>query len=139
MFFGPWGVWCGWPDRKTIAVADASIVVTELERFWVAGRGWVMVLDLKAGDVLRALGGMVRVARSENDRGRRRFDRRHGARAVLGRRKGLGDGPRPQGRRCSSGPGGYGAGGQIGKRSRSPTLRSSSRSSSGSGSPEGAG
>jgi len=51
---------------KTIAVADASMVVTDLERFWVAGKGWVMVLDLKAGDPLRALGGVVRVAAVED-------------------------------------------------------------------------
>ena len=39
---------------KTISIGGSPIVATDLERFWVAGKGWVMVLDLKAGDVIRA-------------------------------------------------------------------------------------
>ena len=51
---------------KTITVAGAPMVVTDLERFWVAGKGWVMVLDLKPGDPIRALGGVVPVAAVED-------------------------------------------------------------------------
>jgi hypothetical protein len=46
---------------KTISIGGSPIVVTDLERFWVAGKGWVMVLNLKVGDVIRALGNVARV------------------------------------------------------------------------------
>ena len=40
-----------------VKVAGEAIVSTPFHRFWVAGRGWVMARDLKAGDPLRLLGG----------------------------------------------------------------------------------
>jgi hypothetical protein len=46
---------------KSILFRDGSIVATDLERFWVAGKGWVMALNLKPGDNIRALGGVVAV------------------------------------------------------------------------------
>ncbi len=46
---------------KTISLGGSPIIATDLERFWVAGKGWAMVLDLKVGDVIRALGDVVRV------------------------------------------------------------------------------
>jgi hypothetical protein len=46
---------------KVIALDDAAIVATDLERLWVAGKGWVMTGELKPGDPLRARGGVVRV------------------------------------------------------------------------------
>ena len=37
------------------------IRATNIHRFWKAGHGWVMARDLKAGDVVRSLGGVARV------------------------------------------------------------------------------
>ena len=45
-----------------IMVGAESIDATELQRFWVAGKGWTMARDLKAGDRLRMLGGAMPVA-----------------------------------------------------------------------------
>jgi hypothetical protein len=39
-----------------------SVVATPNHRFWLAGKGWVMARDLKAGDTVRTLGGKARVA-----------------------------------------------------------------------------
>jgi hypothetical protein len=47
---------------KTVALGDAALVATDLERLWVAGKGWVTAGELKRGDTLRALGGVVQVA-----------------------------------------------------------------------------
>ncbi len=38
-----------------------SIVATGIHRFWKAGTGWTMARDLKAGDPLRIVGGVVTV------------------------------------------------------------------------------
>jgi hypothetical protein len=51
---------------KEIRFGDAAIIGTDLERFWVAGKGWVMARDLKLGDTVRVLGGVVRVAAIED-------------------------------------------------------------------------
>lgn len=45
-----------------------EIVSTGIHRLWKAGRGWVMARDLKAGDVLRTLGGVSRVSAIEPER-----------------------------------------------------------------------
>jgi Pretoxin HINT domain len=50
-----------------IAVADESIVATGIHRFWKAGKGWTMARELKAGDRLRTVGGMVEVKSIETD------------------------------------------------------------------------
>ncbi len=42
-----------------ITAGGESIVVTGLHRFWKAGKGWTMARDLKAGDRLRVLDGVV--------------------------------------------------------------------------------
>jgi hypothetical protein len=47
---------------KSISLGDTAIVATDLERLWVSGKGWLMARDLKPGDPVRALGGLVRVA-----------------------------------------------------------------------------
>ena len=47
---------------RAIELGDRAIVATDLERFWVAGEGWVMARDLAPGIAVRALGGVVRVA-----------------------------------------------------------------------------
>jgi hypothetical protein len=43
----------------------AVVMATALQRFWVCGRGWVMAQDLRAGDLVRALGGAARVGTVE--------------------------------------------------------------------------
>ena len=41
---------------KTVSIGGSLIVATDLERFWVAGKGWAMLLDLKVGDGIRSSG-----------------------------------------------------------------------------------
>ncbi len=48
-----------------IKLGDDTVVSSHFHRFWVAGRGWVMARDLKAGDPVRTLGGVVKVASIE--------------------------------------------------------------------------
>jgi hypothetical protein len=58
------------PPGKTLRVALAggeSLVCSVYHRFWRAGRGWAMARELKPGDTLRTLGGLVRVAGAETD------------------------------------------------------------------------
>jgi hypothetical protein len=58
------------PPGKTLRVALAggeSLVCSVYHRFWRAGRGWAMARELKPGDTLRTLGGLVRVAGVETD------------------------------------------------------------------------
>jgi hypothetical protein len=50
---------------KAIALGDGAIVATDLERLWVAGKGWVMAGGLRPGDTLRTLGSVARVATIE--------------------------------------------------------------------------
>ena len=38
-----------------------SIVATGIHRFWRAGKGWTMARDLKPGDVVRTIGGTVKI------------------------------------------------------------------------------
>ena len=45
-----------------------AIVSSHFHRFWVAGRGWVMARDLKAGDPIRTLGGVAKVEAIEADK-----------------------------------------------------------------------
>jgi hypothetical protein len=49
-----------------LTIGSASIETTALERFWVAGKGWVMAGDLKPGDATRSLSGLRRVTAVEN-------------------------------------------------------------------------
>jgi hypothetical protein len=44
-----------------IAIDGETIVATGIHRFWQAGRGWTMARDLKAGDRVRMLGGVVTI------------------------------------------------------------------------------
>ena len=41
-----------------VELGDDTVVASHFHRFWVAGRGWVMARDLKAGDPIRTLGGV---------------------------------------------------------------------------------
>src|SRR5262249_44197807 len=51
-----------------------TIVSTPKHRFWQAGKGWVMARDLKPGDSIRTLGGVVKVASIETDQVRPVFN-----------------------------------------------------------------
>jgi Pretoxin HINT domain len=44
-----------------IAIDGETIVATGIHRFWKAGTGWTMARDLKAGDQLRILDGIVAI------------------------------------------------------------------------------
>ncbi len=44
-----------------ITLNGETIVATGIHRFWKAGKGWTMARDLKAGDRLRMLGGIVTI------------------------------------------------------------------------------
>jgi tetratricopeptide (TPR) repeat protein len=48
-----------------LAIGGDSIVVTGIHRFWKAGKGWTMARELKVGDRLRAVGGVVEVQSTE--------------------------------------------------------------------------
>ncbi|MDG3007807.1 polymorphic toxin-type HINT domain-containing protein [Paludisphaera mucosa] len=59
------------PPNETFKVdlgRGESVVATGIHRFWKAGKGWVMARELKAGDRLRTVGGVVEVAAVEPDR-----------------------------------------------------------------------
>ena len=45
-----------------ITIGGESIVATGIHRFWMAGKGWTMARDLKPGDRLRMVGGVVSIA-----------------------------------------------------------------------------
>jgi hypothetical protein len=51
-----------------ISAAGESIVATDLQRFWKAGKGWMMARELKVGDRLRVIGGVVEVTSIGNVR-----------------------------------------------------------------------
>ena len=50
-----------------LVLGSETIVATGIHRFWKAGQGWVMVRDLKPGDVLRTVGGTVSVGSIESE------------------------------------------------------------------------
>jgi hypothetical protein len=45
-----------------ISIGGEAIVATGIHRFWKAGKGWTMARELKAGDRLRIVGGIVEIA-----------------------------------------------------------------------------
>lgn len=45
-----------------LRLGDEEIVSTTYHRFWRAGQGWAMARELELGDVLRKLGGRIKVA-----------------------------------------------------------------------------
>ncbi len=51
-----------------ISIDGDTIVATGIHRFWKAGKGWVMARELKAGDRLRMIGGVVEIAAIETDK-----------------------------------------------------------------------
>lgn len=58
------------PPTATLRIVtnDGEIVTTDIHRFWVAGRGWVMARSLEPGDQIRAIDHIVRVAAVRPDR-----------------------------------------------------------------------
>jgi Pretoxin HINT domain len=50
-----------------IAIEDETIVATGIHRFWKPGKGWTMARELKAGDRLRMVGGVVEIQSIEAD------------------------------------------------------------------------
>ena len=58
------------PPGKTLRISFSgsdSVVCSVYHRFWRPNVGWAMARELKPGDVLRTLGGLVRVAGVEPD------------------------------------------------------------------------
>jgi len=60
------------PPNETLKIQfdgqSQPVVATGIHRFWKVGQGWSMARDLKPGDVLRAIGGVAKVASIESDR-----------------------------------------------------------------------
>ncbi|MBX6316451.1 MAG: Hint domain-containing protein [Isosphaeraceae bacterium] len=58
------------PPSKTLRVqlGDEAILSSTFHRFWLAGQGWKMARDLKPGDAIRTLKGLVRVVAIEEDK-----------------------------------------------------------------------
>ena len=54
--------------RVALEGADESVVATGIHRLWKAGKGWIMVRELKPGDVLRTLGGTAAVKSVKDER-----------------------------------------------------------------------
>ena len=52
------------PPSKTfqVVLGNETIVSSYFHRFWKAGQGWVMARDLKLGDSIRTLNGVVKVS-----------------------------------------------------------------------------
>ena len=50
-----------------LTLGSETVVATPIHRFWKAGVGWVMARDLKPGDAVRAIGGVVQVVATERD------------------------------------------------------------------------
>lgn len=48
-----------------LTLGAETIEATGIHRFWKAGAGWVMARDLAAGDLIRTIGGVARVAAIE--------------------------------------------------------------------------
>ena len=53
--------------RIDLGADSDSIVATGIHRFWKVGRGWVMARDLKPGDSVRTLGGLIQVSAVSDD------------------------------------------------------------------------
>jgi len=51
-----------------INAGGESIVATGIHRFWKAGKGWTMARELKAGDRLRMVDGVVEIKSIETDK-----------------------------------------------------------------------
>jgi hypothetical protein len=50
-----------------LTLGSETVVATPIHRFWKAGKGWVMAKDLKPGDAIRAIDGVVKLAATERD------------------------------------------------------------------------
>jgi hypothetical protein len=52
----------------SLRLGDETISATGIHRFWKAGKGWTMARDLKPGDLVRSIGGTLRLGSVEPDR-----------------------------------------------------------------------
>jgi len=68
---------------RAVEVGEASIVATDLERFWVSGRGWVPLGDLKPGDPIRTVEGLARVGAVGDPRAQPAYQ------VMVGERRGI--------------------------------------------------
>ena len=50
-----------------LTLGSETVVATPIHRFWKSGVGWVMAKDLKPGDAVRAIDGVVKVVATERD------------------------------------------------------------------------
>src|SRR5262249_23425733 len=50
-----------------IGVDGETIIATGIHRFWKAGKGWTMARELKAGDRVRVIDGVMQVRSIETD------------------------------------------------------------------------
>ena len=57
-----------------IELGQETIVATGIHRFWKAGEGWVMARELKPGDRLRTMSGIVQVKTVEPDKVQRVYN-----------------------------------------------------------------
>jgi len=48
-----------------LTIGPETLLATGIHRFWKVGKGWTMARDLKPGDVVRTLGGALKVEASE--------------------------------------------------------------------------
>ncbi len=94
------------PPAQTLRVKlkDEVILATGFHRFWKAGRGWIMARELKPGDMIRTLEGLIQVASIEPDRVQPVYNLDVADDAELPRRQARRPGPRQQPRRGHSRP-----------------------------------
>jgi hypothetical protein len=50
-----------------LTLGGETILATPIHRFWKAGKGWVMSRELRVGDHIRSLGGLVTIEKIEPD------------------------------------------------------------------------
>jgi hypothetical protein len=75
---------------RSLRFKDASLVATDLERFWIAGRGWVLLGNIQAGDPIRTLQGLARVVAVEEPKAEPAFHIQVGdGRAIFVGEKGM--------------------------------------------------
>jgi hypothetical protein len=55
-------------ELLNIKLPNEEVRATGIHRFWKAGQGWVMSRDLRPGDRLRAVDGVVEIVRVDRDR-----------------------------------------------------------------------
>jgi hypothetical protein len=65
------------PPTATLKIAfenHTDVITTPIHRFWLAGKGWTMARDLKPGQPVRSLGGVIKVESTTNQQVRPVFN-----------------------------------------------------------------